>query len=95
MRKTFETPDPLAVDARVPAGELRVEAVETAETEVQVEPLDEAAQDLIDAVRVELRGRDLSVEMPERRGLFGRNPRFMVRLRVPASSRSRASGRSR
>jgi DUF4097 and DUF4098 domain-containing protein YvlB len=87
MRKTFETHEPLSVDVRIAAGELRLDAVETGETEVEVEPLDDAAEELIDAVRVELRGRDLAVEMPERRGLFGRSPRFAVRMRVPSSSR--------
>jgi DUF4097 and DUF4098 domain-containing protein YvlB len=94
MRKTFETHEPVAIDARVPAGELRVEATETAETEVLVEPVDESAEELIDAVRVELRGRDLSVEMPERRGFFGRSPRFNVRIRVPQRSRLGARTRS-
>ena len=94
MRKTFETHEPLAVDARLPAGELRIEALETAETEVLVEPVDEAAEELMDAVRVELRGRDLSVEMPERRGFFGRNPRLHVRIRVPQRSRLGARTRS-
>jgi DUF4097 and DUF4098 domain-containing protein YvlB len=94
MRKSFETHEPVAIDARVAAGELRVEAVDTAETEVEVEPMDEGAQELIDAVRVELRGSDLSVEMPERRGFFGRNPRFLVRMRVPQGSRLGARTRS-
>ena len=94
MRKTFETHEPVAVDARVPAGELRVEAIETTEVEVEVEPVDDAAQELMDAVRVELRGRDLAVEVPERRGFFGRNPRFVVRMRVPKGSRLGARCRS-
>jgi Toastrack DUF4097 len=94
MRKSFETHEPVAIDARVAAGELRVEAIETAEVEVEVEPMDEAAQELMDAVRVELRGHDLSVEMPERRGFFGRNPRFLVRMRVPQGSRLGARTRS-
>jgi DUF4097 and DUF4098 domain-containing protein YvlB len=94
MRKTFEINEPVAVDARVPAGELRVEAAETSEVEVEVEPIDDGAQELMDSVRIELRGRDLSVEAPERRGFFGRNPRFLVRMRVPQGSRLGVRSRS-
>ncbi len=94
MRKTFETHEPVSIDARIPAGELRLEAVETAETEVEIEPIDESSQELMDAVRLELRGRDLSVEVPERRGFFGRNPRFLVRMRVPQGSRLGMRSRS-
>jgi DUF4097 and DUF4098 domain-containing protein YvlB len=86
-RKTFETHEPLSLVVRVAAGELLVDAVETNETEVEIDPLDDAAEELLDSVRVELRGRDLTVEVPEKRGFFGRNPRFAIRMRVPRGSR--------
>jgi hypothetical protein len=86
-RKTFETHEPLSAVVRLAAGELLVDAVETTETEVQVEPLDDAAEELLESVRIELRGRDLTVEVPEKRGFFGRNPRFAIRMRVPRGSR--------
>ena len=94
IRKTFDTPEPLSVNGRLAAGELLVDAVETTETEVQIEPLDDTAEELLDSVRVELRGRDLSIEVPERRGFFGRNPRYAVRLRVPQRSSLGARTRS-
>jgi len=94
MRKTFDTHEPVAVDVRLAAGELRVEAAETAETEVQIDPLDETAEELMESVRVDLRGRDLAVELPERRGFFGRNPHFLVRVRIPTGSRLGARTRS-
>jgi DUF4097 and DUF4098 domain-containing protein YvlB len=87
IRKTFETPSPLSVDVRNGAGTVLVEGAETAETEVEVEPLDETAEELVDSVRVELRGRDLRIETPERRGFFGRNPKLAVRVRCPEGSR--------
>jgi DUF4097 and DUF4098 domain-containing protein YvlB len=94
MRKTFESPSPLAIDVRLSTGTLLVEAAETAETEVEVEPLDQTAEELMDAVRIDLRGRDLRIETPERRGFFGHNPRFGVRVRCPLSSRLGARTRS-
>jgi DUF4097 and DUF4098 domain-containing protein YvlB len=94
MNKSFETSSPISIDARNAAGTLIVEAADTAETDVEVEPLDEAAEETMEYVRVELRGRDLRIEMPEKRGFFGRNPRFAVRVRCPAGSRLSARTRS-
>jgi DUF4097 and DUF4098 domain-containing protein YvlB len=94
MRKTFETHEPINADVRVAAGEVIVQALETVETEVQVEPLDEAAEELLESVRVDFRGSDLTVDVPERRGFFGRNPRFSIRLRVPQGSRLSVRSRS-
>lgn len=94
MTRTFETPSPVALDVRLPAGTLLVEAADTAQTEVAIEPLDQTAEELLDAVRVDLRGRDLRIEMPERRGFLGRNPRFGVRVRCPEDSRLDARTRS-
>lgn len=87
MKKTFETPSPPSLDVRLPAGTLLVEAAETLQTEVEVEPLDQTAEEVMDNVRVDLRGRDLRIEMPERRGFFGHHPRFDVRVRCPEGSR--------
>jgi DUF4097 and DUF4098 domain-containing protein YvlB len=94
MKKTFETPSPLAIDLRVAAGTLLVDAAETTETEVEVVPLDDAAEELLDAVRAELRGNALRIETPERRGFFGRNPQFDVRVRCPEGSRLAVRARS-
>jgi putative adhesin len=95
MKKTFDTPEPASLDVRLAAGTLVVEAAETAQTEVEVEPLDDGAEELMSAVRVELRGsRDVQIDLPERRGFLGRNPHFGVRVRCPLDSRLGARVRS-
>jgi hypothetical protein len=94
MIKTFETPEPLSVDVRISAGTLRVDAAETAQTEVEVEPNDDAAREQMDSVRIDLRGTSLRVELPEKRGFFGRNPSFDGRIRCPQGSRLAVRSRS-
>jgi hypothetical protein len=94
LEQTFETPEPLSVDVRIAAGTVLVEAAETAQTEVKVEPNDAAAEEQMEGVRVELRGSSLRVEMPEKRGFFGRNPSFDVRIRCPQGSGLAARSRS-
>jgi DUF4097 and DUF4098 domain-containing protein YvlB len=86
---TFQTPGPLALALRVPAGAITIETIDGVETEVELEPLDrDAAQVIADAV-VELRGRaggghELAVEIEERRFLvFATAPRVHVRIRCP------------
>lgn len=90
MKKSFQTPGPLALDIRLAAGSIDLETAETGETDVEVEPMDSAARELIDDVRVELRdareGQELRIEVPERRGFFGRNPSFAVRVQCPHST---------
>jgi hypothetical protein len=75
------------VAVRLAAGSIRIDAIETDRTGVELRALDEAARGLLDDVRVELReasaGAELLVEVPERRGLFGRSPQFALRVRCP------------
>jgi hypothetical protein len=94
MRETFHTPGPVFVDVRISGGLLRVEAEETAQTEVEVEPIDAAAEEQLESVRVDLRGTSLRVELPERRGFSGHNPSFDVRIRCPQGSRLAVRSRS-
>jgi DUF4097 and DUF4098 domain-containing protein YvlB len=94
MRETFDTPEPISVDVRISAGTLRVDADETAQTEVEVEPNDDAAEEQLENVRIELRGTSLRVELPEKRGFFGRNPSFDVRIRCPQGSSLAVRSRS-
>jgi hypothetical protein len=90
MKRTFEDiAGPLALDLRVPAGHVAVTAEETSRLEVDLEPMNEAAEELLEAVVLDLRargaGRELLVEVPERRGfgLFGRGPEFELRVSCP------------
>ena len=85
---------PPRIEVRNPAGSVTVRAVEgAARLEVSVEPLDDAAEQLIDRVEVDVREGDadsptrLRVTVPERRLL--RTPAFAVRITTPAGTAAR------
>jgi DUF4097 and DUF4098 domain-containing protein YvlB len=82
-RETFETPGPLALDIRVPSGDIELEAVEGTETVVELS----ASPELEEEARIELRprrdGHELSIVIEKRSGFF-RGFREEVRLRVTA-----------
>jgi DUF4097 and DUF4098 domain-containing protein YvlB len=82
-RETFETPGPLSLDIRVPSGDIELEAVEGAETVVELS----ASPELEEEARIELRprrdGHELSIVIEKRSGFF-RGFREEVRLRVTA-----------
>jgi hypothetical protein len=87
---THQTPGPLDLDIRVQAGRVEITTAETAETSVEIDPLDggEAAVAAIEAARQELRpvgdGHRLLIEVPRRPRLFGWNePDVLVRIRCP------------
>jgi DUF4097 and DUF4098 domain-containing protein YvlB len=89
--KTFQTPGPIALELDVPAGDVDVRATETAETDVRVEPLNDAARELIDDVLVELQGSGtrtrLVVTVTGRRRLLSfRSPEFAVTVTCPSGS---------
>jgi hypothetical protein len=86
MQRTFETPGPISLDVRIAAGAVRLEALQTNETEVAVEPLNDAAEDLLDRVRITLSGSRLAVDVPEQRGLFRGGADFRVHVRLPKAS---------
>lgn len=80
-----------AVEIRNPAGSVTVEVVDgTTEFAVEVEPLDDAADQLLDRVDVAVLGSRLRVAVPERRVLF-RSPAFAVRATVPSGSAARVA----
>ena len=91
------TGPPPRIEVRNPAGSVIVEAVEGAEQlEVRVEPLDDAAEQLLDRVEIDVRAADpdragsttrLRVIVPERRLL--RTPAFAVRITTPAGAAAR------
>jgi DUF4097 and DUF4098 domain-containing protein YvlB len=87
-RETFAASGPLKLDLSVPAGEIAVEALETEEVIVELEPLRDAEEAVEDA-RVELRGDELVVEVRDRRGWSAE-----IRLRVVAPSGSKLSARA-
>ena len=81
---------PHAVEVRNPAGSVTVEATEGAtEFAVDIDPLDDSADQLLDEVDVVCVGSRLRVVVPERR-LF-RSPSFAVRVTTPAGSDARVA----
>lgn len=74
-----------AVEIRNPAGSVTVDAPEGAtDFVVDVEPLNNAAEQLLDQVEVGVAGSRLRIAVPERR-LF-RSPDFAIRVTVPAGT---------
>jgi DUF4097 and DUF4098 domain-containing protein YvlB len=89
MTQRFDTPNPILVDLRLPAGDIDLEAGDTSETEVTVEPRNEHARDRIDQLVVALDGDRLRIEVPDNRFSFGRSPEYAVTVRCPTGSRVR------
>lgn len=71
LKETYETPEAPELELRVPAGEITLDSHDGGQTEVEIEPLDDAAAEMMDAVRVELRQGGsrprLVVDVPEKR----------------------------
>lgn len=84
---TFQTPEPLSLRIRNPAGQVLITAEETAETTVEILPRGGSGRDGADGTRVELSGdgRHLDIEAPERR--FGSAGRLAITVRLPVGSR--------
>ena len=85
---------PPRIEIRNPVGSVVVQAVEGGEDlEVVVEPLDDAAQQVLDRVEIDVRSTEpgspirLRVTVPERRRL--RTPAFAVRITTPAGTAAR------
>jgi hypothetical protein len=79
-----------SVEVRNPAGSVTVEAVEDAsEQVVEIEPLDAAAEQLLEEVDVVHAGSRLRVTAPERR--LWRSARFAVRVTVPRGTATRVA----
>ena len=73
MREIFQTPGPVALDLRIPEGDIDVETTSTQETVVELTGLPE--EELAEIARIEMRERggtyEVRVEVDERHG-FGR-----------------------
>ncbi|HZO98164.1 MAG TPA: DUF4097 family beta strand repeat-containing protein [Gaiellaceae bacterium] len=64
MNKTFDVSGPVNVDVQLSSGDIRLERSDNDTAEVSLEAHDAEAQELIDSARVELRGRDLIIDVP-------------------------------
>src|ERR1700710_2287272 len=86
---TFTTPTPVRLRVELWQGRLRVEAVETDQTTVDLRPLHSSAgeQDLIDNAKVEQRGDEIVGLMPRpTSGLFRPRAEVEARIQVPLGS---------
>lgn len=88
---SFETPDPVTLTVDVPAGALRIDADSTGTSSVELRPArsgDSDAEALVALSRVEHRGDEIVVHVPdEKHGRFRRTPEVVVEIRVPFGSR--------
>jgi hypothetical protein len=61
-RETFPVAGPIRLELKVPAGEVEIDAVDTGEAVVELEPLGGSGQ-AVEEARIELRGDELQVEV--------------------------------
>jgi DUF4097 and DUF4098 domain-containing protein YvlB len=89
--ESFQTPNPVRLDIRLGAGEVRLEASETSETTVRLEPLrdNDASVSAVDEARVEQRGDEILIDVRDRRRGF-RGSDVLVEVHCPEGSSVRA-----
>jgi Putative adhesin len=87
--ETFATPGHVALSLRIPSGSVMVRTGQTQETRVDVEALNDLAEELLPRTHIEARERgdrhEVTIEVPEQRGGFFRfsSPSFEVRIECP------------
>jgi DUF4097 and DUF4098 domain-containing protein YvlB len=93
--ETFQTPGPVRLDIRLGSGEIRLEASETAETTVRLEPLrdNDASNEAIQDARVEQRGDEILVDVRGSRR-FGRGADILIEIGCPEDSSVQAKSGS-
>jgi DUF4097 and DUF4098 domain-containing protein YvlB len=85
--ESFVTPEPVRLDIRIPAGDVRIDTADTTETMVELEFRGRDAHELEQEARIELRGRDVIVEPAERAFQEGE---YDVRVTTPHGADVRA-----
>jgi DUF4097 and DUF4098 domain-containing protein YvlB len=98
MHKTFDVSGPVNVDVQLASGDIRIDRANGDTAEVELRANDPESQELIDNATVELRGRDLVVDVPGKRGfnfnlgnLFGgRGITCLIRCEQGSSVRVRS-----
>jgi DUF4097 and DUF4098 domain-containing protein YvlB len=89
---TFDTPAPIDLRVELPQGRLNVVALDTETTTVELNPMrgDSAAREAIENARVEQRGNEILVLLPNAKGgLFRGKAEVEVEIRVPSHSNAR------
>jgi len=84
----YDTHEPIRLDLDVPAGDVRVDTHDEPETTVELEPAhdDDASGEAVEKARIEFRGGELTVVVPEQRTFgisFGRRGAVILRVRTP------------
>lgn len=70
MEKTFEAPGPVEIDVELASGDIRVDRAAGTTVRIELIAHSPEAQELVDAATVELRGSQLVVHVPQKRGGF-------------------------
>lgn len=99
MQKNFDVDGPVQLDVRLASGEITIDATLEGRAEVELIAHDEDSQQLVDEATVELRGRELLVDVPNRRGGFSLGGLFggrgiTCRVRCPQGSSLRSRTKS-
>ena len=99
MEKTFDVGGPVHLDVQLTSGRIEVDATHDSPAVVELIPHDDDAQELVDKARVELRGRELIVDVPWRRRGLGIGSLFSdggitCRIRCPEGSSLRSRTKS-
>ncbi|MFD0022849.1 DUF4097 domain-containing protein [Streptomyces sp. NPDC058382] len=92
---SFDTPQPISVNAHVDAGSLRLAASDRADAVVEVVPRDpKKDQDVRTAEQtvVTFSGGELHIRTPRQRYLFGRTGTVDITVELPAGSQVEATG---
>ena len=92
-RETFETPEEVTLDLRIPSGKIDVETVAGTTTEVELEARgnDERTATMLEDARIELRGNDVIVAVENRGWRFWERAEFRLTVRAPEGAHLRAS----
>lgn len=98
MQKTFEIDGPAELEITLASGGIEIDPSHDGRVEVELVAHDEESQRLVEQARIELRGRHLLVDVPEKRGgfnfsLFGRSG-IDCRVKCPQGSSVTARTRS-
>jgi hypothetical protein len=86
-RETFTTDGPVRLVVRLPAGRVEIDTADTAETVVELEPLNDRGQEFVDQAHVGQHGDEIRVDLERRRFLIrGSLPEVRVTVRAPQGS---------
>ena len=90
MQKAFDIDGPAQLEIRLASGDIEIDPTLDGRVEVELTAHDEESQRLVDEARVEQNGRQVTVDVPQRRGgfsfsIFGRSG-ITCRVRCPEGS---------